>query len=579
MTGKRVHQLLKDYFGLTDFRPKQEDAITSILHGDDTLVLMPTGGGKSLCYQLPAIALEGVAIIISPLIALMKDQVDKLLSLGISARAINSSLTIDESKRVFDEVRLGDVKLLYVSPERLETRMFQELMNDIHVSFIAVDEAHCISEWGHDFRPSYRRITNFYHSFPDGRPPIIALTATATIDVRADIKEQLEIENTSEFITSFYRENIRYAVLNDTEKIQSVLNIISQVDGSAIVYTSSRQRCDDMSLRLREHGFAAESYHAGIQTNIRNSIQERFLFDKTKIIVATSAFGMGIDKPDVRAVIHYDIPATLEAYYQEAGRAGRDGNDSIAVLLYNTRDERTHEFLVGRNHPTEELLSLTYEIVWDFAGKSIGEEYEHTLRISENELLRRLAGRTTNLDRILEILEEAGYITIQELTKDNITSEITPRVTIESMQKFLLRTKDESQKAIIRSLIEQNAQGTLLINDDEFAAKLSLRRSEFIKAMRLLNTKDILKYYPLPSSRTYAKSISFRLLGKRLQVYELDLPIDKLAIRFEHIQQKLSATIEYATLWECRSKQLLKYFGERAESCGICDVCSRKKAL
>jgi ATP-dependent DNA helicase RecQ len=508
----------------------------------------------------------------------MKDQVDKLASLGIGARAMNSSQSQDESKKVLEDIRAERLKLLYVSPERLETKSFRDLINTLHVSFIAVDEAHCISEWGHDFRPSYRRIPNFYHSFRDGRPPVIALTATATPDVRQDITEQLELHEASTFTTSFYRDNIQYAVLTGIDKKREILELAKQIQGSTIIYTSSRQRSDDISLGLRVNGVQAESYHAGLRAEQRTKIQERFLFGETQIIVATSAFGMGIDKPDVRAVIHCDIPATLEAYYQESGRAGRDGNRSVAILFYNIGDERTHEFMLERNHPNEEVLCAIYETLWDFAGTSVGEMYENELFISENEILRRLPG-LTSLERSLEILEEAGYITISNSASENATSEVTPRVGIQAMQQFLLRTRGEAQKALLRIFIEREIRSATLINDHEFMASAGLERTEYLKAMRTLDDKDIIKYYPLPTSRAYAKSYSISLQGKRLPVLALTLPTDALQHRYDSIKNKLKASIEYAGKWECRSRQLLQYFGENGDNCGICDVCSSKKLI
>jgi ATP-dependent DNA helicase RecQ len=346
-----------------------------------------------------------------------------------------------------------------------------------------------------------------------------------------------------------------------------------------IVYTSSRERADTISLSLRRLGIAAESYHAGMNSNDRHVVQEKFLGGMVRIIAATSAFGMGIDKPDVRAVVHYDMPSTLEAYYQESGRAGRDGKDSVAILLYNSGDERSHEFMLGRNHPSEEDLQTLYEVLWEYAGKKVGEEHIEKIVIGENEISRRFPALAASRSRSLSILEEAGYITLEDSFSQGITATITLREPSWRLEEQLLRMKDESQKVIIRLLAQSDAEAGegININEDDVLQSTGLARSDFRKAIRSLEAKELLRYYALPPSRMLAKSYRLTLLGKRSNLSALALPIEHLAARFEHIAGKLKAVSSYATEWRCRSQMLLEYFGERAEECGNCDVCIAKR--
>ena len=350
-----MYDLLKQYFGFDGFRAPQEEVVRRVCDGKDALVVMPTGGGKSLCYQLPALALDGTAIVISPLVSLMKDQVDSLRAQGIAAAALNSSLPQEEIMSTLRLAYSGRLKLLYVAPERLANPSFRTLLDQLIVSLIAVDEAHCISEWGHDFRPEYRQLASLRSWCPVA--PVIALTATATEAVQNDILKQLKIDRKGLFVSGFDRPNLRYAVIPKKDAFGMLVKFLERHPGeSAIIYCLSRKRTEEVADSLKKQGIAAEAYHAGMDPASRNKIQDQFIKDHIQIVVATVAFGMGIDKPDVRLVVHYDLPKSVEGYYQETGRAGRDGLPSECVLLYSYGDTRTHKYFLARAAPKERLL-------------------------------------------------------------------------------------------------------------------------------------------------------------------------------------------------------------------------------
>ncbi|MEI8133634.1 MAG: ATP-dependent DNA helicase RecQ [bacterium] len=570
---------LQEFFGLSAFRPMQEEAIRSVLAGHDTFVVMPTGGGKSMCYQLPAVLASGTAIVISPLISLMKDQVDRLQSRGIQAAALNSSLAYDEVLGILDKVRTGSIKLLYVSPERLETQSFKSLLSELPISFIVVDEAHCISQWGHDFRKSYRRIPEVYDLFPSQRPPVIALTATATPDVRGDICAQLQLKNPLEIITGFERPNIRYAVLTESEKDVRLLSLAHEIRSGIIVYTSSRSRADRISLSLRQLGFRAESYHAGMHNTHRLQVQDQFLTNELQIIIATSAFGMGIDKPDVRAVIHYDIPSTLEAYYQESGRAGRDGSDALAIMMFNTGDERTHEFLIGRNYPSAEELADLYHTLCQIAFESSAPKFPTDMSFTRNQIEAVNSGIVSSMSRSLELLNEAGVLEYHERTSQPKTSSITFEQSRNRREEYIFRRAAGSQLLRLLHDLENAHDGeTISFDADEFISSYSLDKSSYQKSIRLLVTNGMISHKNTPALRSQSKVYTVKLLREMYGDAEIDLPKEKLQASFEHASQKLREVQKYATTWKCRAGMILQYFGEKqaAQFCGTCDVCTAR---
>ena len=574
-----VADALVSTFGLTSFRTRQEEAILSILSGCDTLVVMPTGGGKSLCYQLPALLLEGTALVISPLISLMKDQVDKLKALGVAVAALNSAQTLEDTRTAYRMLDTGELKLLFISPERLENEAFLELLARSRISFIAVDEAHCISEWGHDFRKSYRRLPHSFPYFQNGEcPPIIALTATATPEVRKDIIHQLQLEDPLEIVTGFERPNLRYAVLTNAQKDIRLIDLLHSIQGSAIVYTTSRARSEKVSLMIRQLGIKAAPYHGGIANDVRTKVQNDFLSGALPVVVATSAFGMGFDKPDVRAVIHYDLPGTLEAYYQESGRAGRDGSEALAILLYNKGDERSQEFMIGRNYPSEDDIHDVYAVLLASARDQLGRLFDEPIFFTHTQIAQTVGRDGIAIKRVLELLDEFGVLTLSVAgsERSQLYVEITSdRVKIE---EYLRRSKNSLGAQLLRyivNLTKQEEKRGVYLSEDDANATLQMEHSVFTQTIRLLETHGLIAVRRKIGFASSSDVVSIKLTTPIKQWDEIVLPLGGLQLKQEHTVEKLRTVLEYANGWECRSAFLLKYFGERTGTwrCGTCDVC------
>ena len=412
MNKASPNDILKQYWGFDSFRPLQEDIIQSVLDGKDTLALLPTGGGKSICFQVPALVKEGICIVISPLIALMKDQVYNLQKRGIAAVAIFSGMHYKDIDRILDNCIYGNTKLLYLSPERLTSDLVRERIKKMKVSLIAVDEAHCISQWGYDFRPPYLQIAEIREYLP--KVPIMALTATATPEVVKDIQEKLEFKRGEVFQQSFLRENLAYVVLEEEGKMEKLFKVLTGVRGSGLVYVRNRRKTKEIAMFLKKYRITADYYHAGLTNEERSQKQEAWINDKIRIIVATNAFGMGIDKPDVRVVVHMDLPDSLEAYFQEAGRAGRDGQKSYAVLLYNQGDKLDLERRFELSFPPLKEVRLTYQALGSYlqlaVGSGEGESYDFDLV----EFSRVYGFSTVKTFNCLKVLERAGWIALSE---------------------------------------------------------------------------------------------------------------------------------------------------------------------
>ncbi len=577
-----VDQALVSQFGLTSFRTRQEEAILSILSGRDTLVVMPTGGGKSLCYQLPALLLEGTALVISPLISLMKDQVDKLKALGIAVAALNSAQSIEDTRAAYRMLDTGELKLLFISPERLENEAFLALLGRSRISFIAVDEAHCISEWGHDFRKSYRRLPQSFPYFQNYvRPPIIALTATATPEVRDDIIHQLQLKDPLEIVTGFERPNLRYAVLTNAQKDIRLIDLLHSIQGSAIVYTTSRARSEKVSLMIRQLGIKASPYHGGIANEVRNNIQNDFLSGTLPVVVATSAFGLGFDKSNVRAVIHYDLPGTLEAYYQESGRAGRDGNEALAILLYNKGDERSHEFMIGRNYPNEDDIHDVYAVLLSSSRDQGGRLFDEPMFFTLTQITQAIGREGIAIKRVLELLDESGVISLSVAgsERSQLYVEITSdRVKIE---EYLRRSKNSLGAQLLRYVVNLTKQADkrgIYLSEEDANATLQMEHSVFTQTIRLLETYGLIAVRRKIGFASSSEVVSITLTTPIKPWNEIVLPLSELQLKQEHSVEKLRTVLSYATGWECRSAFLLKYFGERTGTwrCGTCDVCVKK---
>ena len=566
----KFDNILQKYWGYAGFRGIQREIIESISSGRDTLGLMPTGGGKSITFQVPALAMTGVCIVITPLIALMKDQVMNLRRRNIAAAAIHTGLTHDEILATLENCVFGAVKILYVSPERLSSELFCTKLRHIKVSFVTVDEAHCISQWGYDFRPSYLRIADIRAMLPG--VPVLALTATATPAVVDDIQDKLGFGSHNVFRMSFERKNLAYVVRRSADKEAEALHILQRVDGPAIVYVRSRAKAKEVAEYLAGQGISATYYHAGLDNADKDARQKAWVSDKARVMVATNAFGMGIDKPDVRTVIHTDCPDSLEAYFQEAGRAGRDGAKAYAVLLYNGADSRKLAKRIDDNFPEKEYIRKVYEHLAYFFQVAEGYGENITFEFNIEKFCHTFKHFPLRVNSALKILDRAGYIDYAE-EQDN-AARVMMTVTRDELYRLTNNTPNED-KVIITLL---RSYGGLFsdfrfIDEGIVAQRAGLMQPQVHEALKALGRKRVLKFIP----RRATPVVRYR--RRREDPARLVFPKDAYEERRRLFAERIGAMMRYATNDDkCRSQQLLGYFGEdTAQPCGHCDVCLDSK--
>lgn len=562
----KFQSILQKYWGYPDFRGIQRNIIESIASGRDTLGLMPTGGGKSITFQVPALAQEGVCIVITPLIALMKDQVQHLREHGILADAIYADKSRSEILQTLDNAIFGGVKILYVSPERLASEMFQTKLRHIHVSFITVDEAHCISQWGYDFRPSYLQIASIREMKPG--IPVLALTATATPEVVDDIQERLHFKEKNVFKMSFERKNLAYVVREAEDKQGEMIHILQSVAGSAIVYARSRKRTKEMAQLLSQQGITATFYHAGLDPDVKDQRQKAWQKDEVRVMCATNAFGMGIDKPDVRVVIHIDCPDSLEAYFQEAGRAGRDGQKSYAVLLYNKHDELKLCKRVDDTFPPKELIQDIYEHLAYFYQIGVGSGQGKTFEFDIEKFCVTYKYFPTKVDAALRILERSGYLHYE----DNPDGKARVMFLLGRNDLYQLDQLAPSQDAVVTALLR--SYGSLFvdltyIDETMIARQAELTIQQVYFALKSLAARHIIQFIP----RRKIPFISYT--RDRVDGDKVVIPKEVWESRREQYEKRIKSMIRYAKNDEvCRSRQLLAYFGEENDrDCKQCDVC------
>ena len=558
--------ILKEYWGYDDFRGIQREIIESIGSGHDTLGLMPTGGGKSITFQVPALAKEGVCIVITPLIALMKDQVEHLRRRGIRAAAIYSGLTHEEIIVTLENCIFGGIRILYVSPERLSSELFQTKLRHMQVSFITVDEAHCISQWGYDFRPSYLEIAKIRKLLPN--VPVLALTATATPMVVNDIQERLSFKEKRVFKMSFERKNLAYVVRKANDKREELIHILSSMKGSAIVYARSRRRTKEFSDLLNNAGITATFYHAGLDSVIKDDRQKAWQEDKVRVMVATNAFGMGIDKPDVRLVIHFDCPDSIEAYFQEAGRAGRDGLKAYAVLLYNSSDQRKLEKRISDTFPEKEHIREIYEHLAYFYQIGVGSGYNHTFEFNIDKFSHAFHHFPIKVDSALKILTRAGYIEYTE-EQDN---QARVMFTVSRNDLYRLENNSPNEEKVITSLL-RNYGGLFtdynFIDESFIASQCGLQPHQVYMTLKSLSQRHILHFIP------QKKTPYIRYTQRREDKEHIQLMPEVYEKRKQQFTDRIHAIISYAICDNiCRSRYLLSYFGEEnGHDCKQCDVC------
>lgn len=568
----QFEQILHRYWGYNSFRSIQEEIIQSIFDGRDTLALMPTGGGKSITFQVPALAKEGICIVVTPLIALMKDQVENLKKRGIKATSIHSGMSRHEIEVELDNCAYGEYKFLYLSPERLDTELFKVRLRKLNVNLIAIDESHCISQWGYDFRPSYLKIAELRGILPD--TPFLALTATATPEVANDIQERLKFKEKNLIKMSFERKNLVYLVRNVEDKNKYLIKIINSIPGSGIVYARNREKTKEIALMLKKEGISADFYHAGLSNDMRSIRQDDWQKGKIRVMVSTNAFGMGIDKPDVRFVIHIDLPDSPEAYFQEAGRAGRDLNLAYAILLYNESDKSKIDQRIEANFPETDEIKRTYQALGSFLNIAIGAGKGEVYDFNLMDFASTYKLNTVKTYNSLKFLEREGYI---ELTDElDNPSRLIFLVNRQDLYKYQVANAemDKFIKVILRAFAGVFSQ---YINIDEaYVARASgISLQMVIENLKKLSKQKIINYIP----RKKTPLIIFT--EERLDEKNLLLSHENYQLRKERFLKRIDAMVIYSSeSTKCRSQYLLEYFGDKdSYRCGKCDVCTSRNEL
>lgn len=568
---QEIHRILKEYWGYDRFRPLQEDIILSVMQNRDTLALLPTGGGKSICFQVPALAKEGVCLVISPLIALMKDQVENLKKRGIKAGAIYSGISGREMELLLNNAVFDpDFKFLYLSPERLKTDYFRSAMQKLHVSMIAVDEAHCISQWGYDFRPPYLEIADIRNFFPD--VPVLALTATATPEVVTDIQQKLHFKKENLFQKSFRRDNLIYYVVKEEDKNGRMLRVLQRYPGTGIVYVRNRRKTKEIAAYLTKNGISADYYHAGLDANTRDQKQNEWMHNTTRIIVSTNAFGMGIDKPDVRIVIHMDIPDSLEAYFQEAGRGGRDEKSSIAVMLYDNYDVGELKRNFTLSFPPVKTIRKVYSALCNYFQIAIGSGKNNSYPFEINQFAKIAHFNITTLYNSIKLLEKSGVLFYIE--EENSISVM--HVCMGSKGLAVLEQNSPILSDFLKNILRSYTglfTDFVKINEAEIAERSKISEEEVIANLQKLHRQKVISYR--------AKTLKPTLVFAENRLKEEDIMLDSRIYhqRKEMAQQRLDAVLAYVHEEEvCRSRRLLAYFGEKKSAdCGACDRCLKNK--
>ena len=567
------YKILKKYFGYDTFRSGQEELIDRILAGQDVLGIMPTGAGKSICYQVPALLMPGITIVISPLISLMKDQVRALNEAGIHAAYINSSLTESQIEKAMYLATQGRYKIIYVAPERLLSGLFMEFLNHVSISMVTVDEAHCISQWGQDFRPSYLNIVHMIAGMKI-RPVVSAFTATATEEVKNDIQCVLGLQNPRVLVTGFNRENLYFEVRQGRQKDSELVRYVKEhKKESGIIYCATRKNVEEVHKLLVQEGIEATRYHAGLSGNERKQNQDQFIFDEKPVMVATNAFGMGIDKPDVRIVLHLDLPDSPEAYFQEAGRAGRDGEKAYAVILYSKSDKTTLHKRVVDTFPDKEYILNVYEHLQYYYQMAMGDGFQCIREFNLEEFCRKFKYFPVPVDSALKILTQAGYLEYTD-EQDN-SSRIL--FTIRRDELYKLREMGKEAEALIQSILRSYTgvfTDYAYISEESLAVRTGLTRQQIYNILVTLTKRRIVDYIPRK------KTPYIIYTRERLELRFLHIPPSVYEERKARYEARIKAMEEYVTTENiCRSRMLLRYFGEKNEhNCGQCDVCLSKRA-